>query len=149
MLERIPAQPPERVETIHVVEEGGLRRREHRVRNIGAERRALLVKGTQIVRLLTVILEGALALRFGLMLIGANPASPFAQLVYGFTDLFLRPFQNLVASPQAGGMVLELTTLIAMGVYALVAWTLVRCLWVFFDRPAVGSRLEIDEVRED
>ena len=69
------------------------------------------------------------------MLIGANPDSPFAAFVYGFTDLFLAPFAGLVASPSVGGMVLEISTLIAMLVYALIAWVLDRIIWVIFYRP--------------
>jgi len=99
------------------------------------ERRILTFKVTQLVWLLLGILEALLALRFGLKLIGANPASPFAVLIYGFTDLFLFPFAGLTGTPAAGGMVLEISTLIAMVVYALIGWAVERILWVIFYRP--------------
>ena len=52
------------------------------------ERRIFTFKATQVVWLLLSIFEALLALRFVLKLIGANPASPFAVALYGFTGLF-------------------------------------------------------------
>ena len=99
------------------------------------ERRIFTFKATQVIWLLLAILEAMLALRFGLKLIGANPASPIAVFVYGFTGLFLFPFAGLTGAPSAGGMVLEFSTLIAMLVYGLIAWAIERILWVIFYRP--------------
>ena len=99
------------------------------------ERRIFTFKATQLVWLLFGVLEALIALRIGLKLIGANPASPVASFLYGFTDLFLWPFSGLVGTPEAGGLVLELTTVIAMVVYALIAWALAKIIWVIFYRP--------------
>jgi hypothetical protein len=46
---------------------------------------------------------------FPLKLIGANPVSPFAVALYGFTGLFLYPFSGLIATPALGGMLLEIS----------------------------------------
>jgi len=99
------------------------------------ERRILTFKVTQLVWLFLGILEALLALRFGLKLIGANPSSPFAVLIYRFTDLFLFPFAGLTGTPAAGGMVLEISTVIAMVVYGLIGWAIERIIWVIFYRP--------------
>jgi hypothetical protein len=99
------------------------------------ERRIFTFKATQVIWLLLGILEALLALRFGLKLIGANPASPFAVALYGFTNLFLFPFAGLTGTPTAGSMVLEFTTVIAMGVYALIGWAVERIIWVILYRP--------------
>jgi hypothetical protein len=99
------------------------------------ERRIFTFKATQLVWLLFGILEALIALRIGLKLIGANPASPIAVFIYGFTNLFLFPFTGLIGTPSAGGMVLEISSMIAMGVYALIAWALERIIWVIFYRP--------------
>jgi uncharacterized membrane protein len=99
------------------------------------ERRIFTFKATQVIWLLLAILEGLLALRFVLKLIAANPASPVAVFIYGFTGLFLAPFAGLTATPSAGGMVLEIATLIAMAVYGLLAWAIERIVWVIFYRP--------------
>ncbi len=99
------------------------------------ERRIFTFKATQVVWLLLGIFEALLALRFVLKLIGANPASPFAVVLYGFTGLFLFPFTGLIGTPAAGGMVLEVSTLIAMLVYGLIAWAVERIIFVIFYRP--------------
>ena len=102
------------------------------------EQRIFTFKATQLVWLLFGVLEGLIALRIGLKLFGANPASPVAALLYGFTDLFLWPFAGLLGTPQAGGLVLELSSVVAMLVYALIAWALERLIWVIFYRPRGG-----------
>ena len=99
------------------------------------ERRIFAFKATQVIWLLLGILETLLALRFVLKLIAANPASPIATFIYGVTGLFLLPFSGLTATPSAGGMVLELSTMIAMVVYALLAWGVERIVWLIFYRP--------------
>ena len=91
-------------------------------------------KVTQVIWLLLGILETTLALRFLFKFIGVNPANPFASLLYGFTDLFVAPFASLTASPAAGSMVFEFSTLIAMIVYALIFYALERLVFVIFYR---------------
>ena len=99
------------------------------------EQRIFTFKATQLIWLLFGILEALIALRIGLMLIGANPGSPIVALIYGFTGMFLFPFAGLIGSPSAGNMVLELSSLFAMLIYALIAWALERIVWLIFYRP--------------
>jgi hypothetical protein len=105
------------------------------------ELRYRLAKTEQIIWLIVGVLEGLFGIRLVLKLIAANPEAGFAQLIYGFTAVFLVPFTNLTENPSAGGSVLEVTTLIAMLVYALFAWGVVRILYVIFDpNPEVRPR---------
>lgn len=99
------------------------------------EQRIFSFKLTQLVWLLFGILEVLIALRIGLKLIGANPASPIVALIYGFTYLFLFPFEGLVASPTTGNIVLELSSMFAMLIYGLIAWVVERIVWLIFYRP--------------
>jgi hypothetical protein len=99
------------------------------------EQRIFTFKATQLIWLLLGILEALIALRIGLKLIGANPDSPIVALIYGFTYLFLFPFEGMTATPSAGGMVLELSSFFAMLIYALIAWAVERTIWVIFYRP--------------
>jgi len=101
----------------------------------GREQRIFSFKATQLIWLFLGILEAFIALRFLLKLIGANPESPIVALIYGFTYLFLFPFEGMTATPAAGGMVLELSSLFAMGIYALIAWAVERIVWLVFYRP--------------
>ena len=98
--------------------------------------RAPLVRVTQMIWFLFSVLEALLGLRFVLKLVAANPDTGFTRLVYGITDVFMAPFAGLTAEPAAGGMVLEIPVLIAMLVYGLLAWGLVRLVWILMDRWA-------------
>ena len=99
------------------------------------EQRIFSFKATQLIWLGLGILEALIALRIGLKLIGANPNSPIVALIYGFTYLFLFPFEGMTATPSAGSMVLELSSFFAMGIYALIAWAVERVVWLIFYRP--------------
>jgi len=99
------------------------------------EQRIFTFKATQLIWLLLGILEALIALRIGLKLIGANPDSPIVVMIYGFTSLFLFPFTNLINSPTVGNMVLELSSMFAMLIYALIAWAVERMVWLIFYRP--------------
>ena len=92
-------------------------------------------KLTELIWLMFGLLEALIGLRVILRLIAANPANPFARLVYDASYIFVWPFVGLTRTPSANGAVLELSSLIAMFVYALVAWALVQLVWIVLDRP--------------
>ncbi len=101
----------------------------------GQEQRITTYKVTQLIWLLLGILEALLALRFVFKMIGVNSANSFATLLYDVTGLFLKPFASLTSAPTADGMVLEISTVIAMVVYLLIAWAFERIVYVLFYRP--------------
>jgi hypothetical protein len=110
-------------------------------RELDQEQRIFTFKATQLIWLFLGLLEALIALRIGLKLIGANPDSLFAAFIYNFSYIFLFPFEGLIGTPAAGGVVLELSSTIAMMVYALLAWAVERTVWLLFYRPrgsAVG-----------
>lgn len=80
------------------------------------------------------LLEGLLALRFSLALLGANPNNSFAALVYGTTGPLVAPFKTLFGVPAAGGAVLETYTLMAMLVVLFGWWLMVRLIGVLTNR---------------
>ncbi len=80
------------------------------------------------------VLEGMIGLRFMLKLMAANPANPFASLVYFVTSPFLWMFQGLTQTPTFEGIEIEFFSLIAMVVYALIGWIIIQLLWVLFSR---------------
>lgn len=102
----------------------------------GPGRRPLFpYKATQIILLFFSVLEGLIALRILLKLIGANPLSPVVSLIYGITTLFLVPFAGLIRSPATDGMVLEISSMFAIVVYALTALMVEKIITLFFPRP--------------
>jgi uncharacterized protein YggT (Ycf19 family) len=94
-----------------------------------------LTRITQFVWLIAGVLNALLGVRVILKLINANPAAGFAQFITNATAPFLAPFTGLMTNITASnGSVLEITTLIAMLVYALLAWGIVRLIWIVFER---------------
>lgn len=101
----------------------------------GREQRVATFKATQLIWLLLGLLEAGIALRIVFKLIAVNAANPFAAFLYAVTNIFVAPFASLTGAPAAGGMVLEISSVIAMIVYLLLAWALERIVYVFFYRP--------------
>lgn len=105
----------------------------------GKAMRFATFKATQIIWLLLVLLEAALALRVVFKLIGVNASNAFASLLYGLTGIFVLPFETLVGAPSVDGMVLEISTILAMIIYALIFWAIERVVYVLFYRTR-GAR---------
>jgi hypothetical protein len=84
------------------------------------------------------LLEGLLALRFALALLGANANNGFAALVYAISWPFVAPFQTLFGVPAAGGSVLETYTLMAMIVLLFGWWIAMRFVGVLLNRSVDG-----------
>jgi hypothetical protein len=80
-------------------------------------------------------LEILLAFRLVLKLTGANVASAFVGLVYGLTGVFIVPFEGIFRRGFSQGLettsILEPSTLVAIIVYAVLAWGIVKLLRIF------------------
>ncbi|MDT8305486.1 MAG: hypothetical protein RRC07_06080 [Anaerolineae bacterium] len=120
--------PVERYEREETVRDAGMVRHERVVEDEAAEQMAVTSKLISFVWLLTGMLEILLGLRFVLKLMAANPAAPFVDFIYTLSTPFLWPFFGITGTPAANDMVLEIPTAIAMVVYALLAWIIVRVI---------------------
>ena len=127
-----------RDETV-VIQQPGYATREQTTRDVAAERRLGFYQVIRIIWTILGVLESMLGLRVVLKLIAANPDSGFAVFMYGITAPFIAPFSGLVGTPTSGGTIFEATTLIAMAIYALFSWMLVRILRVVADRPSART----------
>ena len=127
-----------REETV-VTHQPGYASTERVTRDVAAEHRMQLFQIVRIVWTILGLLEILLGLRFVLKLIAANAESGFASLIYGITGVFVAPFAGLISTPSSGGAILEATTLIAMAVYALLFWLIVRGIGIVADRPSARS----------
>lgn len=85
-----------------------------------------LYRGTQIVWYILGILETLLAFRLILKLLAANPTAGFSKFIYSVSYPFAAPFLNVFRTTKIEGNVFEWTTVLAMLVYALIAWGLVK-----------------------
>ena len=129
----------DRHEQTVITQQPGYVTTEQSVHDLAAERR---MQTYQILRLIwgvLALLEILLGLRFLLKLIGGNGASVFGALVYGSTDFFVAPFVGLLPFWSAGDMILEVTTLVAMGIYALVFWGFVRVMGMVMERTSMRT----------
>jgi hypothetical protein len=133
-----------------VTDEAGLAHSEQTVHDIAGEQRLRLARSIQVIWLFFGIVEGLIGLRVILKLIGANPDNSFATFAYGAAGLFAGPFVTLTGSPSSGGMVLEIPSLLAMLVYALLGWVIVRIarvLWPMFSLSTTSSTSTYDRYR--
>ncbi len=87
-----------------------------------------LYRSTQVVWYILGVIEVLLAFRFVLKLLAANPAAGFTNFIYTLTAPFASPFLNVFHISQVEGNVLEWTTLLAMVVYWVVAWGILKLL---------------------
>jgi hypothetical protein len=80
-------------------------------------------------------LEILLAFRLILKMMGASISSAFVSFIYGLTGLFILPFEGIFHRGLSQGIettsVLEPSTLVAIIVYALLAWGIVKLLRIF------------------
>mgnify|MGYP001585765332 CR=1 FL=1 len=78
------------------------------------------------------VLEILLAFRLVLKLTGASVASAFVGLIYGLTGIFILPFAGIFRRGFAQGIettsILEPSTIVALIVYAVLAWGIVKLL---------------------
>jgi YggT family protein len=105
-----------------------------------ANRRRSSYRLVQGIWLLFGIVEGILAIRFILKLLGANESAGFASFIYSASAPFVAPFDNLFANPGSGGSILELTTLVALIVYMLIAWLVARVIWLLAGESRSATR---------
>lgn len=95
-------------------------------------------KGQQFIYLLYGILAGLLAIRILLSLLGANKSNAFADLIYTITGPFVAPFRGLFGyKVEAGISRFEIETLIAILVYGLFAWLLIKLFELGKKNPEV------------
>jgi hypothetical protein len=115
----------DRVEKVSVRQHGSSEHVEHVVEDAVAAQRSFSYQLTAFLWLMIGALEALLALRVILKLMAANPSNAFASLIYGLSDLFVWPFAGLTATPSAMGIVVEIPTIIAMVVYAMLGWLVI------------------------
>ena len=67
-----------------------------------------------------------IALRFIFLLLGANQGAWFTDLVYGLSTPLVSPFLGICGAPTYGVAVFEVSSLLAIAIYSLIAWGLAK-----------------------
>jgi uncharacterized protein YggT (Ycf19 family) len=91
-------------------------------------------RGATIAWFVLGIVEALLIIRVVLKALAANPAAGFSQLIDNVTAPLVLPFQGIFPTPATSGSVLELSALVAIVVYALIAWGIVRLIAILDPR---------------
>jgi uncharacterized protein YggT (Ycf19 family) len=129
----------EHFEKVRVDAEGRHTVEQRVVQDRGREARLHAYQITQIIWIAFGFLISSIGFRVLLKLLGANPQNAFTSVVYQFTDLFLWPFNGMFSTPTFNGMMLEISSLVAMLVYAFIAWVLARLAWLLLYRTNTRS----------
>ncbi len=86
-------------------------------------------RAAQIIYLILTIVEILLAFRLVLRLLGANSVSTFVNLIYAITYPLIYPFIGIFSVTDNFTVAsFELATLVAMAVYAVVAYIIVALI---------------------
>lgn len=89
-------------------------------------KKKVIFRTYQIIWYILGVIEVLLVFRFVLRMLGANPNSGFTALIYSLSSPFAYPFQGIVGTTRFGDNALEWGTLIAMIVYLIIAYGLVK-----------------------
>lgn len=102
-----------------------------------------------VVYFLFSVIIALLAMRFALLLFGANEAAPFVQFIYAVTAPLMAPFFAVFGRTQIEGAVFEWSALLAMAVYALLAWALTSLIEAVTPRYSATTVETVEEHHED
>ena len=92
------------------------------------------------------VIEVLIAIRFVLKLLGANATAGFVQFVYGVSGVFMAPFATIFGAPRISGAVFEWSALVAIAIYALVAWGIVALIRAVNPRESSAT---VERVQKD
>src|SRR3954465_1997863 len=106
-----------------------------------------LFRGTQVVWYILVVIEVLLAFRLVLKMLEGNPGAGFSSFIYGVTYIFTAPFLNVFHITNISGSIFEWPTLLAMLVYGVVAYGLVKLLLIgkTVSTPEAAAKLNAQE----
>ena len=104
-----------------------------------------LYRGTQIVWYILGLLEVLLAFRFVLKLLAANPSAGFSNFIYTVSYPFATPFLNVFRIMKVEGSIFEWTTILAMLVYLLICWGIVKLFFMSKTVSTPEAAAKLDE----
>ena len=117
------------------------------IQDEAADRLSVLDLASRIIWFLTGLLLVGLVIRFILKATGANTASSFVSFIYNATAAFVAPFRGIFTDSASGGNVLEVSTIVAIIVWALIAFFVTWLLGILLGGPSRGTREYRRDVR--
>ena len=95
-------------------------------------------RAAQITYLVLGVVEALIITRVILKLLAANPEAGFVRFVYTVSAPLVAPFQGIFPTPVTQNSVLELSALVAIAVYAVIAWALARLIAIVGQRESLS-----------
>jgi hypothetical protein len=90
-------------------------------------------------------IEILIAIRFVLLLLGANAEAGFVQFVYVLSGVFMIPFDAILGTDRVSGATFEWSALVAIAIYALVAWGVVALIGAVSPRENAQTVERVEE----
>lgn len=92
-----------------------------------------------LISLVIGLIAILIAIRVVLKLLAANTASGFTHFIYGVTGPLVAPFHGIFGTPSSdNGAVFEISSILAIAIYLLVGWLLMRLIQLVIERPTTG-----------
>ncbi|MGA7673258.1 MAG: hypothetical protein WBW04_22765 [Nitrolancea sp.] len=83
-----------------------------------------------VIWTITGFIEILIGLRILFKLLAANAGNGFVNFIYNLSGVFVNPFQGMVNDVTSGSTILEINSLIAMLLFALLAWGVMKLVWL-------------------
>jgi membrane-bound ClpP family serine protease len=93
-------------------------------------------------------IEILIAARFLLLLFGANAAAGFVAFIYGLSGFFMAPFNAVFQTQTAAGATFEWSALVALAVYALIAWGIVVLIRTVNPRSSSDTVERVEQTQD-
>lgn len=87
-----------------------------------------IVVAQRIIWFVVGVVNILIAIRFVLLLLGANHSAGFVDFIYGVTSVLVAPFTGIFGEPTYGTFVFEISSLLAIVIYALIGLGLAKLL---------------------
>jgi uncharacterized membrane protein YhdT len=97
------------------------------------------IRASQVVYVVFGVIEALIAFRVVLKLLAANPDAGFSSLIYTITWPFVALFQGVFPTPASHGSVFEFSSVLAILVYVLLGWAIVRLIQVAGNRQTTTT----------
>lgn len=85
-----------------------------------------VVVAQRVVWFIAGLISIIIALRFVFLLLGANRGADFTDFVYSLSAPFVAPFVGIFGEPTYGTSVFEVSSLLAIVIYLLIAWGIAK-----------------------
>jgi hypothetical protein len=103
-----------------------------------------LYRSTQITWYVFYAIETLLLFRFLLRLLAANPNAGFTEFIYAVSYPFVAPFLYVFRATTVASSTFEWSTLLAMLVYWVLAWGIVRLIVMNKPITRIEAKAKLD-----